>query len=101
MKSTKNLPEFLAIFLFLCLLLPLRLVAQGIAVEPMEWDFGDVPLNETSTVIVTITSIHATDLQVYGVWLFEPDHNGSCSSDKFEIISMEPDPTFPETMAQN
>jgi hypothetical protein len=66
----------------LLLLLPLRAVAENIAVDPIEWDYGEVELGESGSMSFTIESIGpVTALNVYGIYMLD-------DSGAFQIASV-------------
>ncbi len=65
---------------------PLSASAQGIDVTPESWDYGNVKIGSSSSVVVTITSVEPIPLTVYSVIIVD-DPRGS-----FSVTSAAPPP---------
>lgn len=76
-------------FLVGCVMLaaPQWAAAEGIQVNPMAWDYGDVEVGDSPSLIVTITSTEPIPLRVDSVEIVD-DETGS-----FSIVSDVPPPT--------
>jgi hypothetical protein len=76
-------------FLVGCVMLaaPQWAAAEGIQVNPTAWDYGDVEVGQSRSLIVTITSTEPIPLRVESVEIID-DETGS-----FSIVSDAPPPT--------
>lgn len=82
-----------AFALLLLVLLPLRAVAESIAVDPTSWDYGEVAVGDTEYMSSTITSMGPlTPLTVDGISIVYD------TTDSFEISSITPEVTFPHAL---
>jgi hypothetical protein len=86
MQRTKMI-ALLLLLVYAILTAPLQAAAQGIDVDPLTWDFGDIPVGSSDTVIVTVTSTEPLPLRFESVTIVD-DASGS-----FSIVSESPPPT--------